>query len=161
MRAFRRWVVGQLEVGVVRPLCVGVEEDLRLRVHAKTWGGHLLPPGGAPSGGGAATAAAPAASSQGGPGGGGGPGSRGGGGGAHGGAASSGLGAAGLRAFLDLGPLRVCGLSGSAAQVSLRGRVEEYLERTFYNLTAVALYDWLTYADMRNLGNLRRLAKPR
>lgn len=27
----------------------------------------------------------------------------------------------------------------------------QYLDRTFYNLTTVALYDWKTYAEMRNL----------
>ena len=29
--------------------------------------------------------------------------------------------------------------------------VEHYLDRTFYNLTTVALHDWKTYGDMRNL----------
>ena len=29
--------------------------------------------------------------------------------------------------------------------------VEKYLDRTFYNLTTVALHDWKTYGDMRNL----------
>ena len=29
--------------------------------------------------------------------------------------------------------------------------VESYLERTFYNLTTVALHDWKTYGEMRNL----------
>ena len=26
-----------------------------------------------------------------------------------------------------------------------------YLDKTFYNLTTVALHDWKTYAEMRNL----------
>ncbi len=29
--------------------------------------------------------------------------------------------------------------------------VEHYLDKTFYNLTTVALHDWKTYGDMRNL----------
>ncbi len=29
--------------------------------------------------------------------------------------------------------------------------VEQYLDRTFYNLTTVALHDWRTYGEMRNL----------
>ena len=29
--------------------------------------------------------------------------------------------------------------------------VEQYLDRTFYTLTTVALHDWKTYGDMRNL----------
>lgn len=31
------------------------------------------------------------------------------------------------------------------------GYVEQYLEKTFYNLTTVALHDWRTYAEMRQL----------
>jgi WASH complex subunit 7 len=30
-------------------------------------------------------------------------------------------------------------------------QVEHYLDRTFYNLTTVALYDWQTYGEMSNL----------
>ena len=33
----------------------------------------------------------------------------------------------------------------------LAAYVEHYLDRTFYNLTTVALHDWKTYGDMRNL----------
>jgi hypothetical protein len=33
--AFKKFVVDCLEEGVVKPLCVGVEEDLRLRIHSK------------------------------------------------------------------------------------------------------------------------------
>lgn len=29
--------------------------------------------------------------------------------------------------------------------------VTHYLDKTFYNLTTVALHDWKTYAEMRNL----------
>ena len=40
-----------------------------------------------------------------------------------------------------------------SAQVarSVAAYVEHYLDRTFYNLTTVALHDWKTYGDMRNL----------
>uniref|UniRef100_A0A7S2WHU2 WASH complex subunit 4 n=1 Tax=Rhizochromulina marina TaxID=1034831 RepID=A0A7S2WHU2_9STRA len=51
-----------------------------------------------------------------------------------------------LRPFLDLRPIRVLG-----TVVQVRQKVTRYLETTFYNLTTVALYDWMTYADMRNL----------
>ena len=29
--------------------------------------------------------------------------------------------------------------------------MESYLDRTFYNLTTVALHDWKTYGEMKNL----------
>jgi hypothetical protein len=35
--------------------------------------------------------------------------------------------------------------------VCLAERVTHYLDQTFYNLTTVALHDWRTYAEMRNL----------
>ncbi|XP_075218333.1 strumpellin and WASH-interacting protein isoform X2 [Lycorma delicatula] len=35
--------------------------------------------------------------------------------------------------------------------IFLKGRVEGYLERTFYDLTTVALHDWRTYGEMRSL----------
>lgn len=31
--------------------------------------------------------------------------------------------------------------------------VEHYLNKTFYNLTTVALHDWRTYSEMRTLAN--------
>lgn len=31
--------------------------------------------------------------------------------------------------------------------------VTHYLDTTFYNLTTVALHDWKTYVDMRNLAS--------
>lgn len=30
-----------------------------------------------------------------------------------------------------------------------------YLDKTFYNLTTVALHDWATYSEMRNLATQR------
>jgi hypothetical protein len=35
--------------------------------------------------------------------------------------------------------------------VDVAGYVGHYLDTTFYNLTTVALYDWQTYGEMRNL----------
>lgn len=36
-----------------------------------------------------------------------------------------------------------------------KGYVEHYLDTTFYNLTTVALYDWQTYGEMRNLASIK------
>eukprot|EP01137_Pigoraptor_chileana_P013132 Opistho-2@66313 len=35
--------------------------------------------------------------------------------------------------------------------IDIKGYVTHYLDTTFYNLTTVALHDWKTYAEMRNL----------
>lgn len=35
--------------------------------------------------------------------------------------------------------------------MSVTAYVEHYLDMTFYNLTTVALHDWKTYGDMKNL----------
>ncbi|PAA52998.1 hypothetical protein BOX15_Mlig016923g2, partial [Macrostomum lignano] len=35
--------------------------------------------------------------------------------------------------------------------LNLKAEVEAYLDRTFYNLTTVALHDWRTYAEMKSL----------
>lgn len=35
--------------------------------------------------------------------------------------------------------------------INIKSYVEHYLEKTFYNLTTVALHDWKTYGEMRNL----------
>ncbi|OQS00393.1 hypothetical protein THRCLA_05958, partial [Thraustotheca clavata] len=53
-----------------------------------------------------------------------------------------------LHYFMDLRPLRLWG-----KQLDLRDRVTHYLESTFYNLTTVALHDWKTYGEMRQLAN--------
>ena len=34
---------------------------------------------------------------------------------------------------------------------SLTAYVEHYLNKTFYNLTTVALHDWRTYGEMKNM----------
>ncbi|KDO19274.1 hypothetical protein SPRG_21586 [Saprolegnia parasitica CBS 223.65] len=53
-----------------------------------------------------------------------------------------------LHYFMDLRPLRLWG-----KELDLRDRVTHYLESTFYNLTTVALHDWKTYGEMRQLAN--------
>ncbi|XP_071485715.1 WASH complex subunit 4-like [Diadema antillarum] len=35
--------------------------------------------------------------------------------------------------------------------IDIKAHVTHYLDKTFYNLTTVALHDWKTYAEMRNL----------
>lgn len=37
----------------------------------------------------------------------------------------------------------------------LAAYVTHYLDKTFYNLTTVALHDWSTYSEMRNLATQR------
>lgn len=37
----------------------------------------------------------------------------------------------------------------------LAAYVTHYLDKTFYNLTTVALHDWATYSEMRNLATQR------
>lgn len=37
--------------------------------------------------------------------------------------------------------------------VDVAAYVGHYLDTTFYNLTTVALYDWQTYGEMRNLAS--------
>ena len=51
-----------------------------------------------------------------------------------------------LRPFLELKPLRVF-----EQLFDVKAKVTRNLERVFYSLTAVALHDWMTYADMRDL----------
>ncbi|POM78541.1 Hypothetical protein PHPALM_3922, partial [Phytophthora palmivora] len=53
-----------------------------------------------------------------------------------------------LHYYLDLRPIRLHGKT-----LDLRQHVTHYLESTFYNLTTVALHDWKTYGEMRNLAN--------
>ncbi|ETV68222.1 hypothetical protein, variant [Aphanomyces astaci] len=53
-----------------------------------------------------------------------------------------------LHYYMDLRPIRIWGKC-----VDLRDRVTHYLESTFYNLTTVALHDWKTYGEMRQLAN--------
>ncbi|KAG7274770.1 hypothetical protein CRUP_015757 [Coryphaenoides rupestris] len=39
--------------------------------------------------------------------------------------------------------------------VDIKACVTHYLDKTFYNLTTVALHDWATYSEMRNLASQR------
>ncbi|XP_019624304.1 PREDICTED: WASH complex subunit SWIP-like [Branchiostoma belcheri] len=51
-----------------------------------------------------------------------------------------------LRQFFMIRPIRFFNNF-----INIRAYVTHYLERTFYNLTTVALHDWKTYGEMRNL----------
>lgn len=55
-------------------------------------------------------------------------------------------GSSDLSTFLRISPLRLF-----HEFVDIRQNITNYLDTTFYNLTTVALYDWKTYAEMRNL----------
>ena len=48
--------------------------------------------------------------------------------------------------WLRLPPVRVFGKT-----IDVRRHVEHQLDVTFYNLNTVALFDWQTYGEMRNL----------
>mmetsp|Transcript_35230 Transcript_35230/g.48134 ORF Transcript_35230/g.48134 Transcript_35230/m.48134 type:complete len:1177 (-) Transcript_35230:275-3805(-) len=48
--------------------------------------------------------------------------------------------------FLNMGPLRLF-----QDFIDIKHHITQYLDSTFYNLTTVALFDWKTYAEMRNL----------
>uniref|UniRef100_A0A3P8WCL7 WASH complex subunit 4 n=1 Tax=Cynoglossus semilaevis TaxID=244447 RepID=A0A3P8WCL7_CYNSE len=39
--------------------------------------------------------------------------------------------------------------------INIKAYVTHYLDKTFYNLTTVALHDWATYSEMRNLASQR------
>ena len=46
--------------------------------------------------------------------------------------------------FLDIPPLLL-----GEKYINIKAKVEAYLEKTFYNLTTVALHNWRTYGEMR------------
>ena len=46
--------------------------------------------------------------------------------------------------FLALPPLLL-----GEVYINIKAKVEAYLEKTFYNLTTVALHNWRTYGEMR------------
>ncbi|KAJ8601416.1 hypothetical protein CTAYLR_005928 [Chrysophaeum taylorii] len=162
------FVVDALEARVVLPLCHQIENDLRVRAHslgaARHRKSHEATTTTTMSS--SSSAAAPSSSSHS-------PaavvGSGGGGGGGNNGAAAP---AARKRfannnnnhhhhhreatdqqqqewrtlTLLNLPPVRVLD-----RKVDLKRRVGAYLEKTFYDLTVVALHDWATYAEMRAL----------
>jgi len=55
-----------------------------------------------------------------------------------------------LSTFVGMRPLRVLNDT-----VDIKAKVTQYLDETFYNLTAVATNDWKTYGEMRNLAQAR------
>lgn len=136
------FVINAVEAIVVLPLCYRVENDLRVRAHGLGAARHRHP---IPNAGGAAKPASAATDKNGAP------------TGAPTPAAGS-LGKTGeaidedntgdgrTLALLSLPSIRILD-----RKVSLKRRVATYLEKTFYDLTIVALHDWATYAEMRAL----------
>ena len=55
-----------------------------------------------------------------------------------------------LQPFLQLDPLNILG-----RRLSVKQRVEAYMEKTFYNLTTVSLHNWKTYGEMRQTAGFR------
>uniref|UniRef100_A0A8I5NMN9 WASH complex subunit 4 n=1 Tax=Papio anubis TaxID=9555 RepID=A0A8I5NMN9_PAPAN len=55
-----------------------------------------------------------------------------------------------LALFFSLNPIRFFNRF-----IDIRAYVTHYLDKTFYNLTTVALHDWATYSEMRNLATQR------
>ncbi|XP_043943762.1 WASH complex subunit 4 [Protopterus annectens] len=55
-----------------------------------------------------------------------------------------------LAHFLSLKPIRFFN-----RLLDIKAYVTHYLDKTFYNLTTVALHDWATYSEMRNLAAQR------
>ena len=55
-----------------------------------------------------------------------------------------------LLPFLEIGPVNILG-----RKISIKQRVEAYLEKTFYNLTTVSLHNWRTYGEMRQQARTR------
>eukprot|EP01101_Sappina_pedata_P008773 TRINITY_DN4938_c0_g1_i1.p1 TRINITY_DN4938_c0_g1~~TRINITY_DN4938_c0_g1_i1.p1 ORF type:complete len:1098 (+),score=436.48 TRINITY_DN4938_c0_g1_i1:19-3312(+) len=52
--------------------------------------------------------------------------------------------------FIRLKPIRILD-----NLISIKAHVEHYLDKTFYNLNTVALFDWKTYAEMRTFAHLK------
>ncbi|XP_048356544.1 LOW QUALITY PROTEIN: WASH complex subunit 4 [Sphaerodactylus townsendi] len=55
-----------------------------------------------------------------------------------------------LAHFFSLNPIRFFNRF-----IDIKAHVTHYLDKTFYNLTTVALHDWATYSEMRNLATQR------
>nr|XP_034984556.1 WASH complex subunit 4 isoform X2 [Zootoca vivipara] len=55
-----------------------------------------------------------------------------------------------LAHFFSLNPIRFFNRF-----IDIKAYVTHYLDKTFYNLTTVALHDWATYSEMRNLATQR------
>lgn len=55
-----------------------------------------------------------------------------------------------LQPFLRMPPLVILG-----HRISVKQKVEAYLEKTFYNLTTVSLHNWRTYGEMRQAARIR------
>jgi WASH complex subunit 7 len=57
------------------------------------------------------------------------------------------VGVGDVSAFLSLPPIPFMG----GKYIYVKAKVEAYLQKTFYNLTTVALHNWRTYGEMRAL----------
>ena len=57
------------------------------------------------------------------------------------------VGLSDVSAFLALPPIQFLG----GKYIDVKAKVETYLQKTFYNLTTVALHNWRTYGRMRAL----------
>ena len=57
------------------------------------------------------------------------------------------VGLSDVSAFLALPPIQFLG----GKYIHVKAKVETYLQKTFYNLTTVALHNWRTYGEMRAL----------
>ena len=57
------------------------------------------------------------------------------------------MGLGDVSAFLSLPPIPFMG----GKYIYVKAKVEAYLQKTFYNLTTVALHNWRTYGEMRAL----------
>jgi WASH complex subunit 7 len=51
-----------------------------------------------------------------------------------------------IRPYIVMGPITVFD-----EVLDVHDKVKRFLEATFYNLTTLALHDWLTYSEMANL----------
>ena len=50
--------------------------------------------------------------------------------------------------FLNLEPIVIY-----SKYIDVKTHVKKYLDKTFYDLTTVALHDWKAYSEMRNLAD--------
>lgn len=53
---------------------------------------------------------------------------------------------ANIAKFLEADPIYFC-----EREIDLRRRIADYLDETFYNMTALNLNDWRVYEEMRSL----------
>lgn len=120
------FVEAALDSRVILPLCHGIENDLRVRAHGLVSARHKYP---SPSGTRTQQPLTDKIDESG-----------------PAGEDKNGESVVDGRtlALVSLGPVRILN-----RKIDVRRRVGRYLEKTFYDLTIVALHDWATYAEMR------------